>query len=95
MTAAGGADPPGRKALVLAVVLAGTFTMVLDVAIVNVAIPSIGDDLHVGSALVTYPRLLPQITRMTTGTAPDDPRFVTEWEAFLRHLGGLLNDKES
>jgi hypothetical protein len=47
-----------------------------------------------GFALASYPRLLPQITRMTTGTAPDDPAFVAEWEAFLRHLGGLLHDKE-
>ena len=46
-----------------------------------------------GFALASYPRLLPQITRMTTGTAPDDPRFVAEWEAFLRHLGHLLNTK--
>jgi EmrB/QacA subfamily drug resistance transporter len=41
-----------------------------------------------------YPGLLPQITRMTIGTAPDDPTFVADWEAFLRHLGGLLNTKE-
>jgi hypothetical protein len=46
-----------------------------------------------GFALASYPRLLPQITRMTTGTAPDDPRFVAEWEAFLRHLGQSLNTK--
>ena len=26
-----------------------------------------------GFALASYPRLLPQITRMTTGTAPEDP----------------------
>ena len=32
--------------LVLAVVLAGTFMAILDVAIVNVAIPSIRRDLH-------------------------------------------------
>ena len=44
-----------------------------------------------GFALASYPRLLPQITRMTTGTAPDDPAFVAEWEAFLRHLGDLLH----
>jgi hypothetical protein len=58
----------GRKPLVLAVMLAGSCMAVLDVAIVNVAIPSIRDDLDVG--------------------------FVAGWEAFLRHLGGLLHDKE-
>ncbi|MFL6072420.1 MAG: MFS transporter [Mycobacteriales bacterium] len=46
-----------------------------------------------GFGLASYPRLLPQITRMTTGTTPDDPRFVAEWEAFLRHLGGLLDGR--
>lgn len=35
-----------RRRLVLAVVLAGTFMAILDVAIVNVAIPSIRSDLH-------------------------------------------------
>jgi len=35
-----------RRGLVLAVVLAGTFMAILDVAIVNVAIPSIRSDLH-------------------------------------------------
>jgi EmrB/QacA subfamily drug resistance transporter len=43
-----------------------------------------------GFALASYPRLLPQIARMTTGKDPDDPRFVADWEAFLRHLGSLL-----
>jgi hypothetical protein len=43
-----------------------------------------------GFALASYPRLLPQVTRMTTGLAPEDPRFVAEWEAFLRYLGDLL-----
>ncbi len=46
-----------------------------------------------GFALASYPRLLPQVTRMTTGLPPEDPRFVTEWEAFLRHLGGLLRQE--
>ena len=45
-----------------------------------------------GFALASYPRLLPQVTRMTTGRAPEDPQFVAEWEAFLRHLGDLLLD---
>ncbi len=40
-----------------------------------------------GFALASYPRLLPQITRMTTGIPPDDPRFVEEWEKFLRAIG--------
>jgi hypothetical protein len=43
-----------------------------------------------GFALASYPHLLPQITRMTTGTAPDDERFADEWDAFLRRLGALL-----
>jgi MFS family permease len=38
-------------------------------------------------ALVSYPRLLPQITRMTTGMAPDDPRFAAAWEGLLRRVG--------
>jgi EmrB/QacA subfamily drug resistance transporter len=37
---------PSRNGLVLAVVLVGTFMAILDVAIVNVAIPSIRKDLH-------------------------------------------------
>jgi hypothetical protein len=40
-----------------------------------------------GFAIVSYPRLLPQITRIVTGHAPDDPEFVAEWEAFLRQIG--------
>jgi EmrB/QacA subfamily drug resistance transporter len=47
-----------------------------------------------GFALASYPRLLPQITRMTTGKASDDPSFVAEWEAFVRHLGQLLAARE-
>jgi hypothetical protein len=43
-----------------------------------------------GFALASYPRLLPQITRMTTGTPPEAPALVAGWEAFLRHLGDLL-----
>jgi len=43
-----------------------------------------------GFALMNYPRMLPQITRMTTGTTPEDPNFVTRWEALLRHLGSWL-----
>ncbi len=43
-----------------------------------------------GFALASYPRLLPQIIRMTTGRQPDDPRFVADWEAFLRKIGQRL-----
>lgn len=45
-----------------------------------------------GFALASYPRLLPQVTRMTTGTPPGDPLFITEWETFLRALGKRLAD---
>jgi MFS family permease len=41
-------------------------------------------------ALATYPRVFRQITRMTTGLEPDDPRFATAWSAFLRELGHRL-----
>jgi hypothetical protein len=41
-------------------------------------------------ALTNYPRLLPQITRMTTGRDPSDPEFVAEWERFLRQLAARL-----
>jgi EmrB/QacA subfamily drug resistance transporter len=41
-------------------------------------------------ALASYPRILPQITRMTTGLAPDDPRFVEGWENLLRRVGSRL-----
>jgi hypothetical protein len=43
-----------------------------------------------GFALASYPRLLPQITRMTTGTPPEDPQFIAEWETFTRALGERL-----
>ena len=42
-----------RRWLVLAVVLMGTFMAILDVAIVNVAIPSIRSDLHASFDLQT------------------------------------------
>jgi hypothetical protein len=48
-----------------------------------------------GFALASYPRLLPQITRMTTGAPPDDPHFIAEWEAFVRSLGGRLATGET
>ena len=45
-------------------------------------------------ALASYPRLLPQITRMATSTSPEDPRFIAEWEALLRKLGAVLEGHE-
>ena len=60
----------------------------------------IADDLDpgmvrlLGFALSTYPRALPQITRMVTGLEPDDPRFVAQWEDFLRYVGDLLRPKQ-
>ena len=41
-------------------------------------------------ALTNYPRVLPQITRMTTGRSPHDPEFVEAWQAFLRDVGARL-----
>jgi MFS family permease len=41
-------DAAGRRGLVLVIVLAGATMAILDVAIVNVAIPSIRADLHAG-----------------------------------------------
>ncbi|MBW4091686.1 MAG: MFS transporter [Proteobacteria bacterium] len=41
-------------------------------------------------ALAGYPRLLPQVTRLTTGMTPEDPRFVAGWEALLREIGESL-----
>jgi EmrB/QacA subfamily drug resistance transporter len=43
-----------------------------------------------GFALATYPRAVPQVTRMTTGAAPDDPAFVRRWEGFLRDVGDRI-----
>jgi MFS family permease len=43
-----------------------------------------------GFALINYPRMLPQITRMTTGMTPDDPGFVAHWEALLRDVGNWI-----
>jgi len=44
-------------------------------------------------ALVSYPRMLPQITRMATGMSADDPRFVADWEKLLRTVGNSLEDR--
>jgi EmrB/QacA subfamily drug resistance transporter len=45
-----------------------------------------------GFALVSYPRMLPQITRMVTGLTPDHPQFVAQWTALLRKIGSSLQD---
>jgi hypothetical protein len=47
-----------------------------------------------GFALASYPRMLPQITRMTTGKDAEDPEFIREWEAFLRWIGDRLHAHE-
>jgi hypothetical protein len=41
-------------------------------------------------ALITCPRVFPQITRMLTGHPPTDPKFEEEWTHFLRQLGERL-----
>lgn len=43
-----------------------------------------------GFALINYPRMLPQITRMTTGMTPEDARFAAGWETLLRAVGSWL-----
>jgi EmrB/QacA subfamily drug resistance transporter len=45
-----------------------------------------------GFALMNYPRMLPQITRMTTGTTPENPTFVARWEALLREVGSWIEE---
>jgi EmrB/QacA subfamily drug resistance transporter len=45
-----------------------------------------------GFALINYPRMLPQITRMTTGMAPDSPGFVARWETLLREVGAWIEE---
>jgi hypothetical protein len=45
-----------------------------------------------GFALINYPRMLPQITRMATGMTPDDPGFVARWEALLREVGSWIEE---
>jgi EmrB/QacA subfamily drug resistance transporter len=45
-----------------------------------------------GFALINYPRMLPQLTRMTTGMTPDNPSFVARWEALLRDVGSWIED---
>ena len=41
---------------------------------------------------MNYPRMLPQITRMTTGMTPDNPSFVTRWEALLKEVGSWIEE---
>jgi hypothetical protein len=43
-----------------------------------------------GFALINYPRMLPQITRMATGMTPENPNFTARWEALLRELGSWI-----
>jgi hypothetical protein len=45
-----------------------------------------------GFALINYPRMLPQITRMTTGMTPENPDFAARWEALLREVGSWLEE---
>jgi MFS family permease len=42
-------------------------------------------------ALASYPRLLPQVVRMTTGHPPDSPEFREMWDCYLRQLGARLS----
>jgi hypothetical protein len=42
-------------------------------------------------ALASYPRMFPQITRMTTGMTPDDPKFTAAWDDPLRRVGQQLH----
>jgi EmrB/QacA subfamily drug resistance transporter len=45
-----------------------------------------------GFALMNYPRMLPQITRMATGMTPEHPTFVARWEALLREVGSWIEE---
>jgi EmrB/QacA subfamily drug resistance transporter len=45
-----------------------------------------------GFALMNYPRMLPQITRMATGMTPDNPDFAARWEALLREVGSWIEE---
>lgn len=46
-------------------------------------------------AVTQYPRMLAQVTRMTTGLGPHDPRFEQRWTSFLRELGERLSETVS
>jgi len=41
-------------------------------------------------ALVSYRRVLPQITRMAAGVPPGDPRFIPAWDDTWRRIGAQL-----
>ena len=41
-------------------------------------------------ALVRYPYMLPQITRLVTGYSPEEAGFRSEWERLLHYMGDLL-----
>ena len=41
-------------------------------------------------ALTSYPRILRQVTRMTTGLTANDAAFDARWTAFLRDIGHRL-----
>lgn len=43
-------------------------------------------------ATASYPRLVPQVTRMMTGLDADDPRFRQRWADFLRAVGGAVEE---
>jgi EmrB/QacA subfamily drug resistance transporter len=45
-----------------------------------------------GFALINYPRMLPQVTRMATGMTPEDPNFSARWEALLRKVGSWIEE---
>jgi EmrB/QacA subfamily drug resistance transporter len=45
-----------------------------------------------GFAMMNYPRMLPQITRMATGMTPENPNFVARWEALLREVGSWIEE---
>jgi AcrR family transcriptional regulator len=44
-------------------------------------------------ALAIYPLAFGQVTRMIDGRSPEDPRFQTDWAAFLGELGTRLAPK--
>ncbi len=41
-------------------------------------------------ALVAFPIVLPQMTKLITGHAPDDPKFLRRQKKFLRQFSKLL-----
>jgi TetR/AcrR family transcriptional regulator len=60
------------------------------------ALPPDADEhmlLLIGIGLKTIPLLLPQLTRLISGLAPDDPRFRRKWAKCLRWVGGRIGSK--